>query len=172
MKRTIVPVLHLFFSFLWESIKSSLPSPLPTPPEEPVSCHASMLKSDPSDAKALFFLARAAHRHSHRTQAPDHFHPSRTLLFFPSFILSTSALIFGNSQGNKAFICFSLTPTLNPTKWDVWQIKMRATAQVLKHVAMRTDAEPRCFYSHFEAVIWAQTVQPAHILMTFKHLQM
>lgn len=51
----------------------------PSTPEELVSCHACTLKSDPSAAEALFFLAGAAHRR--RTETPDRFHPSLALPF-------------------------------------------------------------------------------------------
>lgn len=64
--------LEISFSPLWQDMKIS---PHPTP-REPVSCRASMLKSDPNHWKALFFLARTAHRHSHGAEGSWPFPPT------------------------------------------------------------------------------------------------
>ena len=100
----VFPLSLILFSLLGQEV-----NPHPAPLEKPVSCLA-VLKSDPTVSQALFFLARAAHRHSLRAEAPKPFPPTvvSSLFLFslspPLLLLLTSALVYINLQGSKSFI--------------------------------------------------------------------
>lgn len=142
-----------------------LNTPLPSPQRNQFPAMPPMLKSDPSVAPALFFLARAANRHSQNRVSPTISTPPS----FPGSLPPPLFLIYNVQESVALFIyscIYFYLSALPPNQFshlrspehfaDNRRMRSRSLNDWEKFATRRRDAWLACFSSHFGAVIWAR----------------